>query len=63
MPVHSENLFAIEYLKKLDFRGKLAAIAKYPDDIESLKQVGVDSVFNLYTEAGTGFANHAYQEA
>ena len=63
MPVHSENLFAINHLKKLNFRGKLAAIAKYPDEIESLKQVGVDSVFNLYTEAGTGFANHAYQEA
>ena len=63
MPVHTENLFAINHLKKLDFRGKLAAIAKYPDEIESLKQVGVDSVFNLYTEAGTGFANSAYHEA
>ena len=63
MPVHSENLFAIKHLKKLGFRGKLAAIAKYPDDIESLKQAGVDSVFNLYTEAGRGFANNAYQQA
>lgn len=63
MPVHGENLFAIEHLKKLNFGGKLAAIAKYPDEIESLKQVGVESVFNLYTEAGTGFANDAYQEA
>ena len=62
MPVHSENLFAIDHLKNLNFQGKLAAIAKYPDEIESLKQAGVDSVFNLYTEAGTGFANHAYQE-
>ncbi len=63
MPVHGENLFAIKHLKKLNFQGKLAAIAKYPDEVESLKQAGVDSVFNLYTEAGTGFANHAYQEA
>ena len=63
MPVHSENLFAINHLKKLNFRGKLAAIAKYPDEIEPLKEAGVDSVFNIYTEAGTGFANHAYQEA
>jgi hypothetical protein len=38
------------------------AVLKYPDEIESLKQAGVDSVFNLYTEAGTGFANNAYQE-
>jgi len=62
MPFHSENLFAIEHLKKLNFRGKLAAIAKYPDEIEPLKQAGVDSVFNIYTEAGTGFANDAYSE-
>ena len=62
MPIHGENLFAIQHLKKLDFRGKLAAIAKYPDEIEPLKQAGVDSVFNLYTEAGTGFANNAYQQ-
>jgi len=62
MPFHSENLFAIEHLKKLNFRGKLAAIAKYPDEIEPLKEAGVDSVFNIYTEAGTGFANDAYSE-
>jgi len=63
MPVNGENLFAIKHLKKLNFQGKLAAIAKYPDEVESLKQAGVDSVYNIYTEAGTGFANHAYQEA
>ena len=63
MPNLIENLFAINHLKSLNFQGKLAAIAKYPDEIDSLKQAGVDSAFNLYTEAGTGFANHAYQEA
>ncbi|MCK5497782.1 MAG: cation:proton antiporter [Gammaproteobacteria bacterium] len=63
MPNLIENLFAINHLKSLNFQGKLAAIAKYPDEIDLLKQAGVDSAFNLYTEAGTGFANHAYQEA
>jgi Trk K+ transport system NAD-binding subunit len=63
MPNLIENLFAINHLKSLNFQGKLAAIAKYPDEIDSLKQAGVDSAFDLYTEAGTGFANHAYQEA
>jgi len=62
MPNHSENLFVINHLKSLNFQGKLAAIAKYPDEIDSLKQAGVDSAFNLYTEAGTGFANDTLQE-
>jgi len=62
MPNHSENLFAINHLKSLNFQGKLAAIAKYPDEIDSLKKAGVDFAFSLYTEAGTGFANDALQE-
>lgn len=62
MPNHGENLFAIKYLKSLNFQGKLASIAKYPDEVDSLKQAGADSAFNIYTEAGTGFANDAYQE-
>jgi predicted Kef-type K+ transport protein len=62
MPNHGENLFAINYLRSLNFQGKLAAIAKYPDEVDSLKQAGADSAFNIYTEAGTGFANDAYQE-
>ena len=62
MPNHAENLFAINYLKSLNFQGKLATIAKYPDEVDSLKQAGADSAFNIYTEAGTGFANDACQE-
>ncbi len=62
LPNHGENLFAINYLRSLNFQGKLAAIAKYPDEVDSLKQAGADSAFNIYTEAGTGFANDAYQE-
>ncbi len=62
LPNHGENLFAINYLRSLNFKGRLAAIAKYPDEVDSLKQAGADSAFNIYTEAGTGFANDAYQE-
>jgi len=62
LPNHGENLFAINYLRSLNFQGKLAAIAKYPDEVDSLKQAGADSAFNIYTEAGTGFANDAYQK-
>ncbi len=57
MPNIRENLFAIQQLKNLGYRGKVAAVAKYPDDVEALQQAGVDAAFNLYAEAGVGFAD------
>jgi len=38
----------------------LAAIARYPDEIDLLNKAGVDAAFNLYGEAGAGFADHVY---
>jgi hypothetical protein len=57
MPNHLENLFAAGQLRKLGYRGRLAAIAKYHDEVEALQEAGVDSAFNLYAEAGSGFAD------
>jgi predicted Kef-type K+ transport protein len=56
MPSHVENLFAAGQLRTLGYRGRLAAIAKYPDEVAALEAAGVDSAFNLYAEAGAGFA-------
>ena len=56
MPNQLENLFAARQLRKLGYRGRLAAVAKYGDEVEALKAAGVDSAFNLYAEAGAGFA-------
>ncbi|VAX01787.1 hypothetical protein MNBD_GAMMA19-160, partial [hydrothermal vent metagenome] len=38
------------------------AIAKYDDEVERLKQAGVDYAVNLYAEAGSGFADDVWQE-
>ncbi len=59
MPNQQENLFAVNQLRGSGYTGKLTAIAKYPDEIEALRQAGADSVFNLYAEAGVGLADHA----
>ena len=56
MPNHLENLFAAGQLRKLGYKGRLAAVAKYPDEVAALQEAGVDSAFNLYAEAGAGFA-------
>jgi len=58
MDDHKSNLFAIKELKTADYQGKIAATARHDDDLRDLKKLGVDSVYNLYTEAGTGLADH-----
>ena len=58
MPQVSENIFAAEHLVKGGFDGSIGAIAKFPDDEPALTKAGVNFVFNLYAEAGSGFARH-----
>ena len=62
MPKYEENLFATEQLKALGYGGKIAAIAKYPDEVAALRQAGVDRAYNLYAEAGAGFAEDVCDE-
>jgi len=58
MPNLEANLNALRQLKKISFPGRITATAKYPDEEEKLRQSGATGVFNIYTEAGTGFADH-----
>jgi Trk K+ transport system NAD-binding subunit len=46
-------------LQLSDYKGHIAAIARYEDERESLLEFGVDNVFNYYVEAGTGFAEES----
>jgi predicted Kef-type K+ transport protein len=62
MPNTQENLFAARQLQDLGYVGKVAAIAKYPDEIDALMRAGVHAAFNLYAEAGAGFAEHVWAE-
>ena len=58
LPNLQANLAALAQLRKISFPGRIAATAKYPDEVSSLVQSGANAVFNIYTEAGTGFADH-----
>ncbi len=58
MPNVQENSYAAEQLKALGYQGKIAAVAKYPDEIQQLEEAGVHAAFNLFAEAGAGFADH-----
>lgn len=58
MPQHSANLQAARILKRLGYEGVIASSAMFDDEVKELRSVGVDTAFNLYNEAGAGFAQH-----
>lgn len=58
LPNLQANLSAVKQLQKISFTGRIAATARFPDEEASLREAGVTAVFNIYTEAGTGFAEH-----
>ena len=51
-------LYAAEKLKEMGYRGDVAAVARYDDEVEALHAAGVDTAFNIYGEAGAGLAAH-----
>lgn len=58
LPNIQANLSALEQLKEISFTGRIAATARYRDEVEILKQAGATVVFDIYTEAGVGFADN-----
>ena len=53
----SSNITA--QLRQADYKGQIAAIARYEDEVEPLLAKGVDKVFNFFTDAGLGFAEES----
>ena len=62
LPNVHENCFATQELRKAGYDGHIAATAKFDEDIALLNEAGADAVFNLYTEAGSGFAESVCRE-
>ena len=58
---HAANLHAAETLKRNEFPGVVTAIGRYDDEISELCDLGMATAFNLYTEAGNGFAHHVHE--
>jgi len=56
---HNAQVATIVQTRKHGFKGKIAASAKYPDELEKLKELGVEAAFNIYAEVGAGFASLA----
>ncbi|RLD20650.1 MAG: potassium transporter Kef [Bacteroidetes bacterium] len=58
---HSVHMAVIEQLESKDNKTMIAALSRYDDEMVELKQSGVQVVFNLYAEAGAGYAEHIYR--
>ncbi|WP_107852180.1 cation:proton antiporter family protein [Oceanimonas marisflavi] len=61
MPNHAGNLYALEQIRHANFKGRVAAIIRYPEEGAQLRELGADDVFNIYEEAGSGFARHVIE--
>jgi predicted Kef-type K+ transport protein len=61
LPQLTTALAVLRQLRHLPYQGPVAAIARYPDEIPHLEAGGALLVFNIYTEAGTGFAEHVIE--
>jgi len=57
LPKLTTNLAILEQLKAASFKGRVAATARFEDEAEVLKKAGAGTVFNIYSEAGAGFAS------
>ncbi|MBU1138548.1 MAG: cation:proton antiporter [Proteobacteria bacterium] len=58
MPSFEANVYAAKRIRTITSEGTIAAIVTFDDQIELLKEAGIDLVFNVHKEAGTGFADH-----
>ncbi len=57
LPNHRATLSTIKYLREAGYTGQIAATAKFPEELEELKELDVKFAFNIYHEAGHGFVN------
>lgn len=60
MPKHSSNIQAAKTLKRHNFEGVVTATGKFDDEVKQLRDLGLDTAFNIYPEAGSGFAEHVF---
>ena len=56
LPNLTASLAVLDQLKAASFRGRIAATARFHDEIEPLERAGASVVFNIYEKAGSGFA-------
>jgi predicted Kef-type K+ transport protein len=55
---HRENMLVGKLLRDTGYSGRITAIVRFNDEADELRRYDIDS-FNMYENAGAGFATHA----
>lgn len=55
---HEENMLVADLLRDIGYTGRTAAVVRFAEEARDLEKRGF-SAFNLYAQAGAGFADHA----
>lgn len=61
MPNHQGNMYAAHQLRNFGFDCQVAAIARYPQEVEELSALGVCTAYNMYEQAGAGLVRTALE--
>ena len=63
MPRHGANVTALECLRESGFSGKVAAVARYDDEVQWAREHGVGIAFNVYAGAGLELADQVADDS
>ena len=55
---HPENILVAELIRSMWYSGDIASVVRHEEHSAQLQSLGI-SAFNLYAQAGAGFAAHA----
>ena len=58
LPQQNIRLAVLDQLGRAGFAGRIAAIARFADEVHALEAAGATTVYNMYAEAGAGFVAH-----
>ena len=58
LPNVDANLYALEQISQLPYKPEVAAVVTYEDEEAIMREHGIEKVFNIYSAAGAGFAEH-----
>lgn len=58
MTSHQANILALQEIKSAGFKGPITAAAQFEDNRLELEKAGATAAYNIYAEAGAGYADH-----
>lgn len=58
LPKLESQIATITIIRERGFTGEVAAVAQYDDEVDALREAGVNTSFNVFSEAGIGLGSH-----